>query len=184
MPIEEYDIDSLRHHIGVIFQDFNRYEMTVGENIGFGKIEWLDDEDSIQRAAQQSGAAQTIERLPDAYSTQLGRMFEQGQELSLGQWQKVALARAFMRQAPLLILDEPTAAIDAEAELELFGRLRQIASNATTLLIAHRFSTVRIADHIVVLKQGRVIEQGTHESLLAIRGTYAYLFQLQAAGYQ
>ncbi|MCA2215061.1 ABC transporter ATP-binding protein [Jidongwangia harbinensis] len=182
-PIEEYDLAGLRRSIGVIFQDFVKYELSVLENIGFGSIADMRDRDRVRLAAEQSRAADFIDRLPDGYDTTLGRMFANGHQLSGGQWQKIALARAFMRQAPLVVLDEPTAAIDAEAEAEIFGRLREIAHNATALLIAHRFSTVRLADHIVVLDQGRLIEEGSHEELLLAEGTYARLFMLQATGY-
>jgi ATP-binding cassette subfamily B protein len=182
-PIEEYDLADLRRNIGVIFQDFIQYEMTVQENIGFGRVEDLGDRERIRTAAEQSTAAEFLERLPQGYDTMLGRLFEGGHQLSGGQWQKVALARAFVRQAPVVILDEPTAAIDAEAEAEIFGRLREIAYNATALLIAHRFSTVRMADHIIVVDEGRLIEQGSHDELLLAEGTYARLFMLQATGY-
>jgi ATP-binding cassette, subfamily B, bacterial len=183
VPLEEYDTFDLRRHISVIFQDFVRYEMAVRENVGFGYVEELDNDERIRIATAQSGAASFIEDLPQKYETTLGRMFEKGQELSIGQWQKMALARAFMRRAPVVVLDEPTSSIDAESESEIFGRLQHIAAGATTLLIAHRFSTVRMADRIIVIKQGKIIEDGTHEALMAVDGTYAHLFRLQAAGY-
>ncbi len=156
--------------------------MPVRENVGFGYVEQLDDE-RIHLATAQSGASAFIEDLPQKYETTLGRMFEKGQELSIGRWQKMALARAFMRRAPVVVLDEPTSSIDVESESEIFGRLQHIAAEATTLLIAHRFSTVRMADRIIVIKQGNIIEDGTHEALIALDGTYAHLFRLQAAGY-
>jgi ATP-binding cassette, subfamily B, bacterial len=183
VPLEEYDIQDVRRHISVIFQDFVHYEMAVRENVGFGYVEELDNDERIHLATSQSGAASFIEDLSQKYETTLGRMFEKGQELSIGQWQKMALARAFMRRAPVVVLDEPTSSIDAESESEIFGQLQHIAAGATTLLIAHRFSTVRMADRIIVIKQGKIIEDGTHEALMAIDGTYAHLFRLQAAGY-
>jgi len=184
IPIEEYDLKDLRRNIGIIFQDFVQYEMTARENIGFGRVDELHDEERIRIAADQSGIAPIIEDLPGQYDAMLGRTFENGNQLSIGQWQKVALARAFMRQAPIVVLDEPTASIDAAAEKEIFGRLREIAKSATALLIAHRFSTVRIADHIMVMENGRLIEEGNHESLMRTGGMYAHLFTLQADGYR
>jgi ATP-binding cassette, subfamily B, bacterial len=183
IPLEEYDTQDIRRHISVIFQDFVHYEMAARENVGFGYVEELDNDERILLATAQSGAATFIEDLPQKYDTTLGRMFEKGQELSIGQWQKMALARAFMRRAPVVVLDEPTSSIDAESESEIFGRLQQIAAGATTLLIAHRFSTVRMADRIIVIKQGKIIEDGTHEALMSLDATYAHLFRLQAAGY-
>jgi ATP-binding cassette, subfamily B, bacterial len=183
VPLEDYNILDVRRHMSVIFQDFVHYEMTARENVGFGSIEELADEERIRLATAQSGAASLIEELPQKYETTLGRMFEKGHELSIGQWQKMALARAFMRRAPVVVLDEPTSSIDAESEAEIFSCLQQIAAGATTLLIAHRFSTVRMADRIIVIKQGKVIEDGAHQALLAANGTYAHLFSLQAAGY-
>jgi ATP-binding cassette subfamily B protein len=184
VPIEEYDLKDLRRNIGIIFQDFVQYEMTARENIGFGHIEELHDEERIRVAADQSGVAPVIEDLPGQYDAMLGRTFQEGNQLSFGQWQKVALARAFMRQAPIVVLDEPTASIDSKTEMEIFGRLREIANNATALLIAHRFSTVRIADHIIVMENGRLAEEGSHESLMRAGGMYAHLFTLQANGYR
>ncbi|SHK79682.1 MULTISPECIES: ABC transporter ATP-binding protein [Streptomyces] len=183
VPLEEYDTDDLQRNIGVVFQDFIRYEMPVRHNIGFGRLEHLDDDARLRTAAGSSGAAEFIDRLADTYDTTLGRHFEGGHQLSGGQWQKIALARAFLRDAPIAILDEPTAAIDAEAEADIFGRLRTICSRATSLVISHRFSTVRIADKILVVEGGALIEEGTHEELLARGGTYAHLFRLQADAY-
>lgn len=183
IPIEQYDLDDLRSKMGVIFQDYIQYEMSVRNNIGFGRVEDIDDDDRVRTAARASGAAQVVEGLDGGYDAVLGRHFEDGNQLSGGQWQKVALARAFMRSAPVVVLDEPTSSIDAKAEAEIFGRLRDIAGNATSLLIAHRFSTVRIADKILVIEDGRLIEEGTHAELLRAEGHYAYLFNLQAAGY-
>ncbi|MFJ9772914.1 ABC transporter ATP-binding protein [Kitasatospora sp. NPDC101157] len=183
VPIEEYDVDDLQRNMGVIFQDFIRYEMTVRHNIGFGRVESLDDHGRVRQAAESAGAAPAVEALPGGYDTMLGRHFEEGHQLSGGQWQKIALSRAFMRRAPIVVLDEPTAAIDAEAEAEIFGRLRDIAGESTSLVIAHRFSTVRIADRIVVVADGRLAEEGTHDELLRADGIYARLFRLQASGY-
>ncbi len=183
IPIEEYDLNDLRRHIGAVFQDFVQYEMTVQENIGFGCLERIDEEDAVHQAAAAGGISEIVEQFPQQYKTMMGRMFENGQELSIGQWQKIALSRAFMRRAPVLILDEPTASVDATAEADLLERLRAIARDATTLLIAHRFSTVRTADYIIVLDQGRIIEEGTHDHLYRQEGVYARLFRLQAAGY-
>ncbi len=183
IPLEEYNIDDLRRHISAIFQDFIEYEMTVHENIGFGFIENIQDSQRVEQAARASGAGAMIEELPDQYETMLGRMFAKGHQLSGGQWQKMALARAFMRRAPVVILDEPTASLDASSEMEIFDRMQQATAGATTILIAHRFSTVRRADRILVIEQGRVIEDGSHAELIRLNGTYAHLFSLQAAGY-
>jgi ATP-binding cassette subfamily B protein len=183
VPIEEYDLEDLRRHIGVIFQDFVQYEASARENVGYGRRSELDNEVKIRLAAEQAGALPFLQQLPQGLDAQLGRWFEDGNQLSGGQWQKVALARAFLRNAPIMVLDEPTASVDAASEAEVFGRLREIAGQATTLLIAHRFSTVRVADHIVVLDHGHVLEQGSHAELMAAGGMYAHLFRLQAAGY-
>lgn len=183
VPLEEYDLDDLRRHISAIFQDFVQYEMLARENIGFGYIEEIQNIERIKLAARESGADVMIEEFSDQYETVLGRMFAKGHQLSGGQWQKMALARAFMRRAPVVVLDEPTASLDAEAEAEIFGRMQRVSAGATTLLIAHRFSTVRQADRILVIERGRVIEDGSHEELLRQNGMYARLFHLQAAGY-
>ncbi|KEF18176.1 hypothetical protein DF18_24860 [Streptomyces rimosus] len=183
VPIEEYDLDDLQRQMGVIFQDFIRYELPVRDNIGFGRIEARDDTARVAEAAEAAGAAGIVASLPRTYDTMLGRHFEDGHQLSGGQWQKIALSRAFMRRAPVVVLDEPTAAIDAEAEAEIFTRLRDIARGATSLVIAHRFSTVRMADQIVVMENGKVIETGVHEELVRADGVYARLFHLQASGY-
>lgn len=183
--IEEWDPSVLRKRIGVIFQDFVRFQMQVGENVGAGDVEFFEDEARWQEAAIKGMAAPFIEKMPEGYNTQLGRWFKGGQELSGGQWQKIALSRAFMRsQADILVLDEPTAAMDAEAEATVFEHFRLHAKDKMAIVISHRFSTVRMADHIVVIDEGSVIEQGSHESLLETGGRYAHLFNLQAAGYQ
>ncbi|MBC1222330.1 ABC transporter ATP-binding protein [Nostoc sp. UCD121] len=185
LDLQEWDVDVLRRRIGVIFQNFVRYQFTVGENIGVGDVEQLENKTLWQTAAEKGMAQSFIDQLPQSFQTQLGRWFKGGQELSGGQWQKIALSRAFMRsQADILVLDEPTSAIDAQAEFEIFNHFRAITQNQMVLLISHRFSTVRMADKIVVIENGEVIEQGTHEELLQLKGRYAKLFLLQAAGYQ
>jgi len=184
LPLPEWDAEALRLRIGVIFQDFVRYQFTVGDNIGVGDVRHMNDDARREKAAAQGMALPFIEEMPDGMQTQLGRWFKQGRELSIGQWQKVALSRAFMRQdAQLLIFDEPTAAMDAEAESEVFDRVQELAEDQMALLISHRFSTVRMADRIVVLDGGKVIERGTHEELMKLDGRYRTLFDLQAAGY-
>ena len=182
--LRDYDADDLRKEVGVIFQDYMRYDMLVKDNIGLGRIEELKNEDRIEQAARKSLAAPLIASLPGGYEQMLGRRFENGVDLSAGQWQKIALARAYMRDAQVLILDEPTASLDARAEYEVFLRFTELTRDRMAILISHRFSTVRMADRILVLGQGDIQEQGTHESLLALNGRYAELFELQAAGYR
>lgn len=182
--LREYDVDDLRRHVGVIFQDFVRYSMTASENLAVGRIEEKANRPRIENAAQRSLADQVIEALPARYDQMVGRRFEDGVDLSGGEWQKVALGRAYMRDAQLLILDEPTAALDARAEYEVFQRFTELTSGKTAVLISHRFSTVRMADRILVLENGRRLEMGTHEELLVLGGRYAELFNLQAAGYR
>ena len=185
LDLEEWDIDVLRKKVGVIFQDFNRYQLVVGENIGIGDIKDTDDLERVQEAAQKGMADSFIKDLPDAYSTQLGAWFKNGRELSGGQWQKIALSRAFMRKsADILVLDEPTAAIDAKAEAEIFAHFRELTKNRISIIISHRFSTVRMADHIIVFEKGRVVEEGSHLELLKKQGIYQNLFELQAQGYK
>jgi len=185
LPLEEWDIDTLRRKIGVIFQDFARYQLIVGENIGIGDADNLDSENEIEIAAQKGMADEFVRDLPSGYKTQLGTWFKDGKELSGGQWQKVALSRAFMRsKADILILDEPTAAIDAKAEADIFAHFAELTANRISIIISHRFSTVRRADHIIVLEKARIMEQGSHEELLELGGQYATLFKLQAEGYQ
>jgi ATP-binding cassette, subfamily B, bacterial len=184
VPVQDYDLDDLRRNIGVIFQDFVRYEMDIRHNIGLGRVDELSDRERVLRAADKGGASSLIEALPRRLDTMLGRHFGQGHQLSGGQWQRIALARAFMRGAPVVVLDEPTAAIDAAAEAQVFERLRHAARDATSLIIAHRFSTVRMADTIVVLDGGSVREVGGHAELVARGGIYAELFELQAAAYR
>lgn len=182
--LREYDLDELRANIGVIFQDFVRYNMTAGENIAVGRIEARDDQVRIVASAERSLASDVIEKLPRGYDQQIGKRFRTGVDLSGGEWQKVAIARAYMRDAQLLILDEPTAALDARAEFEVFQRFKELSAGKTGVLISHRFSSVRMADRILVLEHGAVESQGTHEELVAQGGRYAELFELQAAGYR
>jgi ATP-binding cassette subfamily B protein len=184
VDLREYDPDVLRRHIGIIFQDFIRYQMTVAHNIAVGNIPNKDDRSQIEDAARQSLADALVERLPDKYDQALGRRIHQGVDLSGGEWQKIALARAYMRDAQLLILDEPTAALDARAEYEVFQRFAELTKGKSAVLISHRFSTVRMADRILVLDKGELIEIGSHETLLQQGGRYAELFNLQAKGYR
>lgn len=182
--LREYDLAALRANIGVIFQDFVRYHLTAAENIAVGRIEARDDRARIVAAAERSLADGVIRGLPMAYDQMLGKRFRTGVELSGGEWQKVAIARAYMRDAQLLILDEPTAALDARSEFEVFQRFKELSEGKTAVLISHRFSSVRMADRILVLAEGEIEAMGTHEELLAQRGRYAELFELQAAGYR
>jgi ATP-binding cassette, subfamily B, bacterial len=184
VDLREYDVTALHQCIGVIFQDFVRFEMAVRENIGVGEIAAVAEQPRIERAAERSLAADVVAKLPQRYEQMLGRRFDGGVELSGGEWQKVALARAYLRDAEVLILDEPTAALDARAEFQVFQRFTELTRGKMAVLISHRFSTVRMADRILVLEGGQVKETGTHEELLAARGTYAELFTLQAAGYR
>jgi len=183
VDLRDMDVRDLRDRIGVLFQDFVRYQWTARENVGVGWVPALGDEARIDHAVDDGGARSVIDQLPQKLDTMLGGWFEDGHELSGGQWQKIALARAFMRDSEVLVLDEPTAALDAEAEHELFVKLQQLAAERTAILISHRFSTVRRADRIAVIQQGRVEELGTHDELLARDGRYAHLFRLQASGY-
>jgi ATP-binding cassette subfamily B protein len=199
VDLRDYDLASLREAIGVIFQDFVRYDMRFDENVGVGEIEGVtgylaavrdapgngtSPPPAIVDASDRSLASTLLPRFERGYRQMLGRRFEDGVDLSGGEWQKVALARAYMREAQLLILDEPTAALDARAEYEVFVRFNQLMAGRMAVVISHRFSTVRMADRIVVLGEGRVLEEGTHEALLAREGLYAELFEMQAAGYR
>ncbi|HET6545364.1 MAG TPA: ABC transporter ATP-binding protein [Rhodanobacteraceae bacterium] len=180
-----WDEATLRQRIGVIFQDFARYQMRVGENVGAGDVHHFEDEARWREASDKGMATPFIDSLPSGFNTQLGKWFRDGRELSGGQWQKIALARAFMRSsADILVLDEPTAAMDAEAEATIFEHFRDLAGNRIVILISHRFSTVRMADQIIVIQDGRIIERGSHEQLTALDGHYAHLFSLQAQGYR
>ncbi len=182
--LRAWDLDELRRRIGVVFQDFNQYQLTLRENVGLGSLDHLADEPRIERAVSEGGAEEVVTAVPGGLDAQLGRWFKDGVELSGGQWQKIALARAFMReQADILVLDEPTAALDAEAEHAVFQRFRSLSKGRTTIVISHRFPTVRMADRILVLDGGRIVEEGTHDELVARGQRYARMFALQAEGY-
>jgi ATP-binding cassette, subfamily B, bacterial len=182
--LRDYDLEDLYREIGVIFQDFMRYEMTARENIAVGRIEQIDDLPLLHQSAQKSMADEVIGKLPHGYEQMLGRRFDGGVDLSGGEWQKVALARAYLREAQVLVLDEPTAALDARSEYEVFQRFAELTAGKMALFISHRFSTVRMADRIVVLENGRIAEDGSHEQLTRLGGRYAEMFELQAAGYR
>ncbi|HYU07857.1 MAG TPA: ABC transporter ATP-binding protein [Gemmatimonadales bacterium] len=184
VDLRDYDLDSLRKDIGIIFQDFVRYDFKLRENIGVSQVAALDDDARIREAARRSLADSVAQRVPQGFDQMLGHRFDNGVELSGGEWQKVALARAYMREAQVLILDEPTAALDARAEYEVFLRFAELTKGRMAVLISHRFSTVRMADRILVLKGGELVDDGTHEELVARGGLYAELFSLQAAGYR
>ena len=182
--LREYDLEQLRANIGVIFQDFVRYQLTAAENIAVGRIDARGDQKRIEEAAQRSLADDVIRKLPRGYEQVIGKRFKKGVDLSSGEWQKVAIARAYMRDAQLLILDEPTASLDARSEFEVFQRFKELSEGKTAVLISHRFSSVRMADRILVMAEGQIEAMGTHEELLTSGGRYAELFELQAAGYR
>jgi len=184
LDLRQFETKALRQEIAIIFQDYAHYHLTARENIWLGNVALPPDDDRIMTAARQSGADDVINALPHGYDTILGKRFEDGEELSIGEWQKVALARAFMRDAQIIVLDEPTSSMDAKAEYEVFQSFRQLVSGKTAILISHRFSTVRMADRIFVMKQGRIIESGTHDELVRLDGTYARLFEMQARHYR
>ncbi len=184
VDLREYDLTGWRQKIGVIFQDFVRYHLSASENIGLGQWEALEDQARIAEAARKGGADAVIAQLPESYNTVLGKWFKDGHDLSGGEWQKVALSRAFMRDTELLVLDEPTAALDAEQEYMIFQRFRELTTAKMAVLISHRFSTVRMADRIAVIEDGGISELGSHEELMAREGTYAHLFNIQAQGYR
>ena len=185
LDLAEWNPAALRRRVAVIFQDFARYQLKVGENIGVGDVAHFDDEARWREAAELATASPFVDELPAGYQTQLGKWFKDGRELSGGQWQKIALARAFIREgADILVLDEPTAAMDARAEAQVFAQFRELARERMVILISHRFSTVRMADQILVIQGGRILEQGNHEALMQLDGHYAHLFTLQARGYR
>jgi ATP-binding cassette, subfamily B, bacterial len=184
VDLRDYDIEDLCREVGVIFQDFMRYEMTARENIAVGRIDFLPDLGKIRDAAEKSLADGVIEKLGGGYEQMLGRRFEGGVDLSGGEWQKLALARAYLREAQVLILDEPTAALDARAEFEVFQRFNELTTDKMALFISHRFSTVRMAERIIVLENGSIAEEGSHDRLMARGGTYADMFELQASSYR
>ncbi len=184
VDLREYDLEDIHHEMGVIFQDFMRYEMTARENVAVGRVEEIDNLELLQHASQKSMADAVIERLPLGYNQMLGRRFDQGVDLSGGEWQKVALARAYLRDAQVLILDEPTAALDARSEFEVFRRFSELTTGKMALFISHRFSTVRAADRILVLANGKIAEEGTHDQLSSLGGRYAEMFEMQASSYR
>jgi ATP-binding cassette subfamily B protein len=184
IDIREFASRELRREIGVIFQDYAQYQLTARENIWFGNTERAPDDDRIAAAARRSGADPVIRSLPRGYDTVLGKWLADGEELSIGEWQKVALARAFMRDAQIVVLDEPTSALDARAEYELFKQFRQLAEGHTTILISHRLSTVKMADRIYVLDDGRIVESGTHDQLMRAGGHYETMYETQARQYR
>ncbi len=184
IDLRRFSTDALRREISVIFQDYAHYNLSAAENIAFGDLDRADDREAIIAAAQHADAHEAIMRLPRGYETVLGKLFENGEELSIGQWQKIALARAFLRGSQVIVLDEPTSAMDAKAEAEVFERFRELLEGRTAILISHRLSTVRMADRIYVLQEGRVIEGGTHDELVYQNGIYAHLFERQARYYR
>lgn len=185
VDVRDYNVAAWQEKIGVIFQDFVRYQMTVGENIGLGQVEAMDDHARIMTAADKGGATPLVATLPQGYDTMLGKWFQKGHELSGGEWQKIAISRAFMRDAEILVLDEPTAALDAQQEYQIFQRFRELTADKMAVLISHRFSTVRMADRIAVISDGTIAELGSHEELMAIPGgLYQHLFNIQAMGYR
>ena len=183
-PLAAYDLDGLRRQTAVLFQDFAHFALSIQHNIGVGDVRQVDNRERVLAAARWAGADTVLDKLPKGLDTPLTRAFEGGVDLSGGEWQKVATARTAMRDAALVILDEPTAALDAQAEYELFQRFRELAAGRTVLLISHRFSTVRMADRILVLEGGRIVEDGSHAELVALGGRYATLYMMQAGRYR
>jgi ATP-binding cassette subfamily B protein len=184
IDLRELSLQSLRQNISVIFQDYAKYHLSAKENIWFGNVDVPPDEERIISAAKKSGAHQTITRLPAGYETLLGKWFADGEELSIGEWQKIALGRAFLREADIIVLDEPTSALDAKAEYEVFNKFHQLSITRTAILISHRLSTVKMADHIYFLENGTIVESGSHDELIVHGGKYAYLFERQAQYYR
>jgi len=184
VDLREYDLDDFTSQVAIIFQDFVRYDMTALENIGIGRVSKLRNVEEIVAAAQKSGASEVVQRLQAGYQQMLGRRFDGGVDLSGGEWQKVALARAYLRDAQILILDEPTASLDARSEQQVFQQFAELTQNKLSLLISHRFSTVRMVDRIVVLEGGHIIEEGHHTQLISREGKYAEMFELQASNYR
>jgi ATP-binding cassette, subfamily B, bacterial len=184
VDLREYNLEDLYREIGVIFQDYMRYEMTARENIAVGRIELAGDLARLQQSARKSLAEGVVAKLPAGYEQMLGRRFDGGVDLSGGEWQKVALARAYLRDAQVLILDEPTAALDARSEFEVFQRFAELTAGKMAVFISHRFSTVRMADRIVVLQNGKIAEEGDHDALRRMGGRYAEMFEMQAASYR
>ena len=184
IDLRQFDVKSLRNEISAIFQDYAKYHLSARENIWFGNIEIPLDSGTIEDAARYAGAAELIEKLPKGYDTNLGKWLGNGEELSIGEWQKIALARAFLRDAQIIVLDEPTSSLDAKAEYEVFNNFRELLHGRTAVLISHRFSTVRMADRIFVLEKGRIVESGSHEELISMDGTYAFYFEKQARHYR
>jgi ATP-binding cassette subfamily B protein len=182
--LKDWPLDELRLRVGVIFQDFVRYQLSVRENVGFGSVEDFSDQKRLDRAAEKGGMEDVLRSLDDGWETTLGGWFQKGRELSGGQWQKIALSRAFMREGEVIVMDEPTSALDAEKEYEIFKRFKELTADKIAFVISHRFSTVRMADRIVVLKRGAIEEQGSHAELIAHAGTYSRLFEMQAEGYR
>ncbi|MGH9903390.1 MAG: ABC transporter ATP-binding protein, partial [Pyrinomonadaceae bacterium] len=184
VDLRQFDTTALRRDISVIFQDYAHYQLTARENIWVGDVDAPPDEKRLVETARQAGADAVIEKLPRGYDTHLGKWFADGEELSIGEWQKVALARAFLRPAQVIVLDEPTSALDAKAEYEVFKKFQQLAEGKAAILISHRLSTVRMADRIYVLENGKIVESGTHDELVYNSGAYAHLFETQAQYYR
>src|SRR5262249_40192 len=184
VDLREQSLESLRRNVSVVFQDYSRYQLSVKENIWFGNVDIPPDEQRIINSAKKSGAHPMITRLPAGYETMLGKWFADGEELSIGEWQKIALARAFLREADTIILDEPTSALDAKAEYEVFNKFHQLSAGHTAILISHRLSTVKMVDRIYFLENGKIVESGSHDELIEHGGKYAYLFERQAQHYR